>query len=74
MVFEKTSMKQLTTSANVPLASIAMPKGKLNDAAVPSPFADPEAPLLPARVETRPEERLMRRMAWLYVSDCKSSR
>ena len=60
----------LTTKATVPAASTAMPSRPLNEASVPTPFADPEAPLVPARVETTPEEMTMRRTRWLEVSAC----
>ena len=58
----------LTTSATVPAASIATPDGRKNDAAVPTPLAEPLTPLMPARVETRPDEMTMRRMMKLPVS------
>ena len=60
----------LTTSAKVPVESTAMPRGLKNDAAVPNPSNEPAVPLVPASVETRPEERTMRRIKWLPKSAC----
>ena len=54
----------LTTTANVPAASSVMPSGLLNLAFVAIPLVDPADPATPARVDTTPEDRMMRRMTW----------
>ena len=51
------------TSANVPLGSIATPRGKLNLALAPAPSPKPRTPL-PASVVVTPVAISTRRMRW----------
>eukprot|EP00964_Phaeocystis_antarctica_P128451 scaffold92250_cov61-Phaeocystis_antarctica.AAC.4 len=60
-----------TTSAKVPLGSIAMPQGLLNRALSPTPSPKPAEPL-PASVVVAPVAISTRRMRWLPVS-CDAS-
>lgn len=59
-----------TTRANEQAASIAAPYGKLNDAAVPWPFENPEVPPFPASVETLAAETSRYRSTWFALSAC----
>ncbi len=56
----------VSATSNVPLASSAIPRGALNEAAAPVPSVLPRLPE-PANVVTTPCE-LIRRMQWLSVS------
>ena len=55
----------------LPAESTATPRGLLNRAAAPKPFADPAA-AAPARVVTTPEG-VTARMRWLFLSATMTS-
>lgn len=58
----------LTTRANRPEASTEIPKGALNVANAPTPFADPAKVADPANVVTLPDETTSRRTRLFPVS------